>query len=103
MLSHITHHGWQSYWTSEESIIRRLEWATKYYKDRWQQFILDTSKPHKYWERRDYGFSIGLRYLVRFLMMVGQNALAEGYTETLVELLVDEVSDQPIENVEWLQ
>jgi hypothetical protein len=83
--------------------MRRLEWAAKYYKERWHDFIRDTSKPQKYWERRDYGFSIGLRYLVRFLLMVDQKELAEKYAETLVELLIDEGSDQPIEDVKWLQ
>jgi len=36
------------------------------------------------WERRHYGFSIGVRYLVRFLILVNQKKLAARYCETLV-------------------
>ena len=41
--AHIVRHGWQSYWTSSKEINRRLEWAAKYYKDKWRDFIADTS------------------------------------------------------------
>jgi hypothetical protein len=101
--AHVVRHGWQSYWTSDKEITRRLEWAAKHYKEKWQDFIRDTSKPEPYWERRDYGFSIGLRYLVRFLLLVDQKALAAKYTSTLVDLLTDEVKDQPLPEIAWLR
>lgn len=98
----IARHGWQSYWTSEKEVIWRLETAAKHYKDRWKEFIRDSSKPQPFYERRNYGFSIGLRYLVHFLLLVGQKRLAFQYTETLTNLLVDELKDQPIPKLEWL-
>jgi NACHT domain len=100
--AHIVRHGWQSYWTSSKEIEQRLEWAAKYYKDRWREFIADTSKQEPFWERRDYGFSMGLRYLVRFLILVDQKSVAAKYCKTLVEILVDELDDQPIAEVPWL-
>ena len=96
-------HGWQSYWTSADEVIKRLEWAAKHYKSRWREFIRDTSKPEPFWEKRDYGFSIGLRYLVRFLILVDQKELAAQYTDTLVGILVEEVSDQPLPEISWLK
>jgi hypothetical protein len=101
--AHVVRHGWRNYWTSEEEVVRRLEWAAKHYMSRWRDFIRDTSKPEPFWEKRDYGFSIGLEYLVRFLILVDQKGLAEQYTDTLVGILVEEVSDQPLPEIPWLQ
>src|SRR5262249_49255954 len=60
--AHSVRHGWQSYWSSSDETIRRLEWVAKHYKNRWKDFIRDSSKPEAFWEKRDYGFSLGLRY-----------------------------------------
>jgi NACHT domain len=43
--AHVVRHGWGSYWTSEEEVVKRLEWAAKHYRSRWREFIRDTSKP----------------------------------------------------------
>ena len=101
--AHSVRRGWQSYWSSSEDTIKRLEWAAKYYKDRWKEFIRDSSKPEEFWEKRDYGFSLGLRYLVRFLILVDQKELAARYTATLVAILIEEVADQPLPEVPWLR
>jgi hypothetical protein len=52
--AHVVRHGWRNYWTSEEEVVRRLEWAAKHYMSRWRDFIRDTSKPEPFWEKRDY-------------------------------------------------
>ena len=101
--AHIVRHGWQSYWSSSEETIRRLEWAAKHYKDHWKEFIWDSSKPEAFSEKRGYGFSFGLRYLVRFLILVGQKELATQYAETLVAILIEEVADQPLPEISWLR
>ena len=101
--AHIVRRGWQSYWSSSEEVIRRLEWAAKHYKGRWKEFIRDSSKPEAFWEKRDYGFSLGLRYLVRFLILVDQKELAERYTATLVAILIEETADQPLPEIPWLR
>ena len=101
--AHVLRHGWQSHWTSTEEAVRRLEWAAEHFKSRWREFIRDTSKPEPFWEKRDYGFSIGLEYLVRFLILADQKELAGQYTDTLVGILVEEVSDQPLSEIPWLK
>ena len=82
-------------------MLRRLAWAADHYKERWAQYILDTSKQPPYWERRQYSFSIGHRYLVHFLLLVGQTQLAVELTATCVRLVEAEVSDQPISTGSW--
>jgi hypothetical protein len=101
--AHSVRRGWQSYWSSSDEVIRRLEWAAKHYKERWKEFIRDSSKPEAFWEKRDYGFSLGLRYLVRFLLLVGQKELAERYTTTLAAILIEETADQPLPEISWLR
>jgi hypothetical protein len=97
----IHRHGWQSYWTSETEIMTRLEFAARYYAGRWRQYIEDTSVPAPYDRRRGFGLVLGYKYLVRFLMLVGQADLADTITTTLVDTLVEEVRDQPIPEALW--
>ena len=101
--AHIERHGWSYHWDANERVQKRLELAAKHYKPRWVEFIRDTSKPARYWEKRRSGLTIGTRWLVTFLILVGQNALAAKFTETMVRVTKDEVHDQPIPEVEWLQ
>jgi hypothetical protein len=79
----------------------RLEFAARYYADHWQQYIKDTSVPAPYARKRGFGLVFGYKYLVRFLMRVGQNDLADTITTTLVDTLVEEVRDQPIPEALW--
>ena len=101
--AHIYRHGWARYWTSEDETMRRLGWAAEYYKDDWAQFIRDTSRPARYWERRGGSFTIGIGYLVQYLLLVDQLELASEYVDTCVNIMVDEVSDQPIPDCGWFQ
>ncbi len=100
--AHISDNGWASYWSSEEKIMRRLEWAATHYKDKWQEYIFDTSKPATRYQKRRFSFSIGGKYLVRFLLLVGQTQAAVEFTQTCINILIDEVSDQPIPKSTWL-
>jgi hypothetical protein len=99
--AHIHRNGWQSYWTSEAEILTRLKHSAEFYKADWQTFISETSVPAKYWQRRNYSFSIGLRYLVRFLLMVDQKQAAVDVTRAMIRTVIDEVSDQPIPGCPW--
>jgi hypothetical protein len=101
--AHVARHGWQSSWTSEAEITRRLEAAAKHFPEKWQEYIRDTSDPAPYWKDRGYSFSIGYRYLVRFLLLVDQIQLATDLTEKFVEIFVSEVSDQPIPPCPWFK
>lgn len=101
--AHIRRHGWQSHWTSETEVMQRLRLAAEHYPDRWLQYIKDTSAPALYYRRRGYSFVLGYRYLVRFLMLVGQVALADNITTALVDSLVEEVREQPIPETPWFR
>ena len=84
--AHIHHHGW-SYYTSDAEIMTRIKLAAKHYPDRWFQYIKDTSVPAPYYRRRRYSFVIGYKYLVRFLILVGQVELADKITTAFVDTL----------------
>ncbi len=99
----IERHGWNYYWDRSERVQRRLERVAKHYKSKWAQFIKDTSKQPRYWEKRRNGLTIGTRWLVKFLLLVGQSKLAADYAGTMVRITKDEVSDQPLPRAEWTQ
>jgi hypothetical protein len=101
--AHIHRHGWQSNWASSEEVMRRLRWASEHYPDRWMDFIRDTSEPQSYYKKLGYGFSIGHKYLVRFLLLAGQRDIAARVVDTFVKTLVEEVSDQPIPEAPWFR
>jgi len=96
-------HGWQSFWSSEEEVMQRLRWASEHYRDRWMDFIKDSSRPENFYAKREYGFSIGQRYLVRFLLLVEQRDLAAKIVDQFVNSIVEELRDQPIPVVPWFQ
>lgn len=99
--AHIHRHGWQSYFSSEEEAMRRLKLAAEHYPDRWLQYIQDTSLPAPYYQRRGFGLVIGYKYLVRFLVLVGQTKIASDVTDAFVETLIEEVREQPIPPTPW--
>ncbi|MGA2518312.1 MAG: NACHT domain-containing protein [Thermodesulfobacteriota bacterium] len=99
--AHIHRHGWQSYYTSETETMTRIRLAAKHYPDRWLQYIKDTSVPAPSYRRRRYSFVVGYKYLVRFLMLVGQVELADKITTAFVDTLVEEVREQPIPETPW--
>ncbi|MDP3408558.1 NACHT domain-containing protein [Bosea sp. (in: a-proteobacteria)] len=103
VMGHIRRHGWASYFTSKEEVEARLENAARVYPERWKDFIRDTSTPLDFYARRGHGFSIGFRHLVRFLLAVGQTALAQDVTSEFVSTLIAETKDQPIEEATWLR
>lgn len=99
--AHIHRHGWQSYFSSEKEAMRRLELAAEHYPDRWLTYIHDTSAPAPYYRRRRYGLVIGYKYLVRFLVLVGQTQVASDVTDAFVKTLIEEVREQPIPLTPW--
>lgn len=99
--AHIARRGWQTSWTSEVEVKRRLKAAAEEFPEKWKDYIKDTSDPALYWKRLGYSFSIGFRYLVHFLLLVGQEELASDIAAKFVSILVSEVSDQPIPACPW--
>lgn len=99
--AHIYRNGWHSYFSSEVEAMRRLQLAAEHYPDRWLQYIQDTSLPAPYYQRRGHGLVIGYKYLVRFLVLVGQTRVASDVTDAFVETLIEEVREQPIPLTPW--
>jgi hypothetical protein len=97
----IERNGWSYYWDTNERVQRRFELVAKHYKSKWAQFIQDTSKRPRYWEKRRGGLVIGTRWLVTLLLMVGQKRHAIDYAGTMVRITEQEVSDQPLPPAEW--
>jgi NACHT domain len=100
--AHVERHGWNYYWDDSDRVKRRLELAAQHYKNRWAEFIRDTSKPSRYWEKRQKGLTIGTRWLVHFLLLVKQKKLAVQYVDAMVNITKEELHDQPIQPLEWL-
>lgn len=101
--AHIYRHGWQSNWTSETEIMTRITLAANHYPDRWLQYIKDTSVPAPLYRRQRYSIVLGYKYLVRFLVLVGQIELADKITTAFVDSLVAEVREQPIQETPWFR
>ncbi|WP_156042073.1 NACHT domain-containing protein [Bradyrhizobium sp. URHD0069] len=100
--AHIERRGWQSNWDDGSKVQRRLELAAKHYKDKWVDFIRDTSRPARYWEKRRSGFTIGMQRLVSYLLLVKQTKCAVRFAGSMVQLTTEEVHDQPIPSAAWL-
>jgi hypothetical protein len=99
--AHIARYGWQSYYTSEEEIVGRLSRAVAYYQADWKRYIIDSSEPHMFYKRRGASFVLGYKYLVRFLVMVGEVDLADSIVDSFLTTLVEEVREQPIPEARW--
>lgn len=100
--AHIERHGWNRYWDDSGRVRKRLELAAKHYKGKWENFIHDTSKPARYWEKRRPGIVIGTGWLVEFLLLAKQEPLAVKIVDSMVEQTLEEVRDQPIPSLRWL-
>lgn len=100
--AHAENHGWASFWSDRETIPPRLKLVAKHYKDRWKEYIRDTSTQTRFWEKRHPSFVIGSEWLVMFLILVGQEKLAVELVDTFVQMTIDSLSDQPISVPAWV-
>lgn len=101
--AHIERHGWQSDWTSRAEVMARLRLVATHYPERWKQYVADTAEPKDFYRKRGHGLTIGTKYLVEFLLLVGQRQLAARIVDAMVKTVVDEVHDLPIPEAEWFR
>ncbi|MCJ7600482.1 MAG: NACHT domain-containing protein [Desulfobulbaceae bacterium] len=94
----IHRHGWDPHYHENEAL-QRFSVFFSHYADQWQNFIFDTSKS-SYRSQRDE-LVIPHHRLVQFLVIIGQVQLAREIAEQLVSTVVEEVSDQPLEQPKW--
>ena len=100
--AHIYRHGWASNWSGDAVVLRRLEKAASNYRHRWREYIDATSAQPPFWAKQERSFALGHKYLVRFLILVGELDRAIAATDALIESLVAEIGDQPITDRSWL-
>lgn len=95
--------GWDRSWSSDDRFRARVRAFAQEYREKWQEFILETSRTEPLGEHEDNGISVGLSRLVYFLMEVGENELAKRCAMEMVEVFRDEVSEQPLVDPVWAQ
>jgi hypothetical protein len=101
VLAHRHRYGWQRWLASDEDTIQRLDMVAKEFPGRWQEFIVATSDP--VWAAPGERGSrvIGLSRLVYFLVAAGQAGVAEAYVRSMIKVLKEEISNQPLRIPTW--
>lgn len=101
VLAHRHRYGWQRWYTSQSESQGRLARVAKEFPSRWREYIEATSIP--VWtepgERRLR--VVGIDRLAYFLLQLGQLGLAEAYVRSMVDVLLAEVSNQPLKTPAW--
>lgn len=101
VLAHRHRHGWQRYYTSEQDTLERLDRVAREFPTRWQDFIIATSEPAWTTPGERGSRVIGMERLVYFLLATGHLALAEAYVRSMIKVLLEEVSNQPLVPPRW--
>ena len=94
----IHRHGWSEYYSEDESL-RRFGIFARHYANRWEDFVIDTSRPA--YRTSSEQLVIPSHRLVQFLVAVGQVQAAKEVAERLVSSVVEDVSDQPLRTPTW--
>lgn len=101
VLAHRHRYGWQRWYTSQSESQARLIRVAKEFPSRWREYIELTSIP-VWTEPGERGLRvIGLDRLVFFLVQLGEMNAAEAYTRAMVDVLLAEVSNQPLKTPAW--
>ena len=99
--AHTLNSGWQRWFTSERAAQARFKAVAQYYRERWREFIKETSKSVFGADRGRNGIEIGMSRLVLYLLEVGESDLARKYALEMVRVFKDELTEQPIETPDW--
>lgn len=89
--------GWDEYHGLQQALQRYATFAA-HYRERWRQFISDTTRP----DGPGGSLSIPHHRLVHFLLAVGEVAAARSIVEAMVDTIVEDFSDQPLTSPAWL-
>ena len=77
--AHVTSCGWHPWFTGSDEAQARMRVVAQHYREQWQKFIKNTSKPIFATEIERNGIVIGLFRLVYFLVEVGDLKTARTY------------------------
>ena len=89
--------SWGNNYSSWENTKKRFLQVKKIYKDKWQDFIIDSSE-YKYSSE----FMLGTSHLAYFLILIGEKWLAYKIMYKVIDLLEEDMADLPLKEVEWL-
>lgn len=89
--------GWDEYHGLHQALRRYATFAA-HYKEKWRQFISDTTRP----DGPGGSLSIPHHRLVHFLLAVDEVAAARSVVEVMVDTTVEDFSDQPLTSPAWL-
>ncbi len=95
----IHQHGWDEYYGKEDAL-RRFSTFARYYKSKWKQFLLETTRSLHH--ERKGSLTIPHHRLVHFLLAVEETATAKAVVEAMVDTTCDDFSEQPLEDPPWL-
>src|SRR3546814_14651632 len=90
--------GWDEYYDLQEALRRYTTFAA-HYKERWRQFISDTTKPDGAGGPR----TIPHHRLVHFLLAVDEASTARTVFEAMVDTPIEDYSDQPLTCPVWVR
>ena len=97
--AHMETSGWSQFESGKAEVRRRFERIASDYRDRVDEFIGATSRSRIYRPGRDdVGPVLGYERLVLLLALCGRADEANSCTDALIDILVSETSDQPLEN-----
>ncbi len=100
--AHIQQSGWSEFYSGKEKCRNRLRRVSEVYPDRWRKYVRDVSAPR--WKISTEGSIVmGRDMFVRFLLLVGERKLALSITETMIDIYLSELADQPIGFATWLE
>jgi hypothetical protein len=94
-------YGWQRWFTSSDEAERRLELAAKHYRERWTEFVAESSVPVIFRPGERSAIVMGQSRLVSFLLKVGERDRARHLTAMMVDVMLAEVQEQPLTVPGW--
>ncbi|GAB1401443.1 hypothetical protein MASR1M68_03540 [Elusimicrobiota bacterium] len=103
IIAHIKNNGWSRYFSHYS--IERLDIAANLYRDNWTDFIFQVSNSEDslHTDQESNGIQVGSDLLVYYLCKIGENSLAEEITETMIQLLEEDVKHLKLKPPVWIQ
>ena len=96
--SQIQNSGWSVFY-SEDHAKRRFRLVQKYYRDKWDRFLVDSART-KY-QDDDSGPFVPTERLVDFLVIIEKQDLAREVVAVMLKSLEEDFADQPLRSPRW--
>jgi hypothetical protein len=97
--SQIQNSGWSVFY-SEDRAKRRFELVQKYYRDEWENFLVDSARTR--YQDDDSGPFVPTERLVDFLVIIEKQDLAREIVAAMLKSLEEDFADQPLRFPGWL-